>query len=181
MKRHLSSFKSNTIKIKTKGWVPNSFHMHVDGRIGLLQSKNYTQKRSSRYLFSIVPSAIESASTSATIQSPPSDPDVRDPHGTTVYPIWQPLKGFTNTDSFHKYMASVYPERGLSLSFPRPLYELPERLCYRSKVSGAASHKRSGFGGLSWCTDCVTLRLVGRLGRCSFTTLTSATERKGVK
>ena len=141
IERHLSSFKSNTIKIKTVGWVPNSFHMHVDGRIGILQPKNHTQKRSSRYLFSIVPAAIQqSPENSATVLPQPADPDVRDPHGTTVYPIWQPLKGFNNTESFHKYMTSAYPERGLSLNFPRPLYEIPERLVYRSKTGEVLVH-----------------------------------------
>ena len=32
----------------------NIFHMHIDGKIGLLEERNYAQKHASRLLFSIV-------------------------------------------------------------------------------------------------------------------------------
>eukprot|EP00040_Diaphanoeca_grandis_P042394 m.264894 g.264894 ORF g.264894 m.264894 type:complete len:528 (-) comp58785_c0_seq1:61-1644(-) len=55
--KHLSSFKSNTIKVceTTAFHGENIFHMHLDGRIGKLQPKNFQEKHSSRFLFSIVP------------------------------------------------------------------------------------------------------------------------------
>lgn len=49
-------------------------------------------------------------------------------YGCTVYPLWQPLRGFNNNHEFHSYMSTIYPERGLRAGLPRPLYEIPGRI-----------------------------------------------------
>eukprot|EP01052_Picozoa_sp_SAG31_P039863 SAG31_NODE_5625_length_2417_cov_1.578947_2_plen_336_part_00 len=68
IRKHLLSFKANTIKVcETTGDIDgaNIFHMHLDGRIGILQPRNYTQKHSSRLLFSVVPDALRSTDAEA--------------------------------------------------------------------------------------------------------------------
>ena len=56
VRKHWSQFKACTIKVSESAdfWGENIFHMHIDGKIGLLQEKNYSQSRMSRMLFSIV-------------------------------------------------------------------------------------------------------------------------------
>ena len=161
---HLSSFKSNTIKVCEEGGIGvfhgrNVFHMHLDGKIGKLQPKNQTQKHASRLLFSIVPAALReyraakakvqpgpgyaaaaaAAAAAATAAGPSHDQSYS--YGCTVYPTWQLREGFANNHEFHRYMESAYHERALSKGLPRPLYEIPEEAVYRSKTGEVLIHK----------------------------------------
>lgn len=128
IKEHWGSFKSCTIKVcegDENFLGENIFHMHIDGRVGLLQKKNHTQRHMSRLLFSIVTDVVEHEDHTSNLEN-----------GTTVYPIWQPLTGFDSNQTFHKYMQSKYHECGLQNSgLPRPHYAIPEDLIYRA-VSG---------------------------------------------
>lgn len=54
-------------------------------------------------------------------------------YGTTCYPVWQPKVGFHSNREFHKYMRSLYVDRGLENSgLPRPHYQIPEDMIYRA-------------------------------------------------
>mmetsp|Transcript_2724 Transcript_2724/g.3347 ORF Transcript_2724/g.3347 Transcript_2724/m.3347 type:complete len:402 (-) Transcript_2724:60-1265(-) len=128
IKQHWGSFKSCTIKVcegDQNFLGDNVFHMHIDGKVGLLQERNYSQRHMSRLLFSIVTDVLED-----------EDAATAEGNGTTVYPIWQPKRGFSSNQAFHKYMQSKYHECGLKNSgLPRPHYRIPEELVYRA-VSG---------------------------------------------
>ena len=128
VKDHWGSFKSCTIKVcegDQNFLGDNVFHMHIDGRVGLLQKRNYSQRHMSRLLFSIVTDVVEHEDHKTNLEN-----------GTTVYPIWQPRKGFQSNQAFHKYMQAKYYECGLKNSgLPRPHYGIPEDLVYRA-VSG---------------------------------------------
>ena len=146
---HLSSFKANTIKVcETTGFHgENVFHMHLDGKIGLVQANNQAQKRMIRLLFSIVRGAenagnvstkVQGGGTAAAAAGPASAPVV---HGCTVYPVWQLRAGFRNNAEFHRYMTGRYRECGLSTGLPRPLYVIPEPLIYRAMSGEVLVHK----------------------------------------
>lgn len=99
--------------------------MHIDGKVGLKQAKNYAQRQMSRLLFSVVHDVLDDPNTATSLEN-----------GTTVYPIYQPRLGFPSNQAFHAYMQTKYREVGLQNSgLPRPHYEMPEHLLYRA-VSG---------------------------------------------
>eukprot|EP01052_Picozoa_sp_SAG31_P039862 SAG31_NODE_5625_length_2417_cov_1.578947_1_plen_139_part_00 len=55
-------------------------------------------------------------------------------------------------DQFHRYMNTIYPERGLPAGLPRPLYEIPEELIYRSKSGEVLVHRSHvPAGGIEGC------------------------------
>lgn len=140
-RKHWAQFKSCTIKITEYGmcYGDNVFHMHIDGKIGVLEPKNYTQRHMSRLLFSIVTPVVKGEVPFETA----FDEKYAKEYAATNYPIWQPKKGFKNNHEFHKYMQSWYPERGLeNTGLPRPHYEIPEDLLYRAK-SGEVLINRS--------------------------------------
>jgi hypothetical protein len=58
---HVVKFKSCTIKVceETPFYEEPIFHMHIDGKVGIMEEKNYSQRRASRMLFSIVTDALE--------------------------------------------------------------------------------------------------------------------------
>jgi len=133
LRDHWHTFKSCTIKVSESAdfYGDNIFHMHIDGKIGLLEKKNYSQKHASRLLFSIVTEALDDVENSTALK-----------YGTTVYPIWQPKVGFRNNKEFHKYMQALYLDRGLENSgLPRPHYEMPEELVYRAVPGEVLLHK----------------------------------------
>ena len=148
---HLSSFKANTIKVcETTGFHgENVFHMHLDGKIGLLQANNQSQKKTIRLLFSIVPGAFvmdtvggvnpDKARGDGTAAAGSGSALLA--HGCTVYPVWQLQAGFRNNAEFHRYMVGRYHECGLSTGLPRPLYVIPEPLVYRATSGEVLVHK----------------------------------------
>lgn len=130
--KHLVKHKACTIKVceKTNFYGQDNYHMHIDGKVGILQEKNHSQRRTSRLLFSIVHEALD-------------DPDNQtDPkYGTTVYPIWQPRVGFANNHEFHSYMHARYVDNGLlNCGLPRPHYEIPPDLVYRASPGEVLYH-----------------------------------------
>ncbi len=133
VKQHWSTFKSCTIKVCEGGtsfYGKNIFHMHIDGKIGLLQKKNHSQRRMNRLLFSIVTDALKDESNASSRK-----------YGCTDYPVWQPRKGFKSNHDFHKYMQTWYRECGLDNSgLPRPHYEIPEDLIYRARSGEVLLH-----------------------------------------
>eukprot|EP00049_Salpingoeca_infusionum_P019134 m.360386 g.360386 ORF g.360386 m.360386 type:complete len:396 (+) comp19017_c0_seq1:62-1249(+) len=139
IRKHWSQFKSCTIKVTESGMAygDNVFHMHIDGKIGMKEPRNHTQRHMSRLLFSVV-SDVGSGKVSA--EEADSDPYR---YGTTNYLVWQPRKGFGSNHQFHTYMQSLYVERGLeNAGLPRPHYEVPEDILYRAK-SGEVFINRS--------------------------------------
>jgi hypothetical protein len=139
--KHYAQFKSCTIKVcENTGFYGNDiFHMHVDGKIGLLQRKNFSQKHMSRLLFSIVTDALEEEG---------EEPNTKQEYGTTAFPIWQPKKGFRNNHEFHKYMQTYYLDRGLENSgLTRPHYEIPENLIYRAVPGEVLIHQTHAIHG----------------------------------
>jgi hypothetical protein len=133
LKEHWTSFKSCTIKVcdsDTNFLGDNIFHMHIDGKIGWKQKNNHTQKCMSRLLFSIVTDTLKEGVDSTLGE-----------YGTTVYPIWQPSRGFRSNQQFHAYMQSRYEECGLGNSgLPRPHYVMPEDLVYRAQSGEVLYH-----------------------------------------
>ena len=124
-------FKSCTIKVmdNTTFYRQNIFHMHIDGKVGILDPKDHAQRHYSRFLFSIVTDALDAA---------PEETDDPLTYGTTVYPLWQPKTGFNDNHEYHKYMHEWYRDRGLENSgLPRPHYEIPEDLTYRAKTGAS--------------------------------------------
>eukprot|EP01048_Picozoa_sp_COSAG05_P011570 COSAG05_NODE_1099_length_5888_cov_9.758335_4_plen_113_part_00 len=95
----------------------NIFHMHIDGKVGILDEKDRAQKHASRFLFSIVPGAWGAAD----VAEPRPNDDVADTgprssaaqdrrrYGTTAYPIWQPRTGFNDNHECHHPFSSVSP------------------------------------------------------------------------
>jgi len=139
---HLSSFKANTIKVcETTGFHgENVFHMHLDGKIGLVQANNQAQKKTIRLLFSIVRGAENAGNVSTTkVQGGGGSASVV--HGCTVYPVWQYRAGFRNNAEFHRYMTGRYRECGPSTGLPRSLYVIPEPLVYRAISGEVLVHK----------------------------------------
>jgi hypothetical protein len=173
IRQHLVSFKTNTIKVceQTAFCGENIFHFHLDGKIGVLQEKNHTQKHMVRLLFSLVPDALvppaapllstttalpapppvapkpasggssASATGGGALAAPAAQLQADVKHGCTVYPIWQPRCGFRNNHEFHRYMSARYPEHGHTNGFPRPLYGIPEDQIYRSLTGEVLVHK----------------------------------------
>jgi len=128
--KHCVKFKSCTIKVceETPFYGEPIFHMHIDGKIGIMQENNHSQRRASRMLFSIVTDALD-------------DHDNSDAYGTTAYPIWQPRAGFASNHEFHGYMHSRYTDRGLeNCGLPRPHYEIEEKLIYRARPGEVLYH-----------------------------------------
>mmetsp|Transcript_28115 Transcript_28115/g.54685 ORF Transcript_28115/g.54685 Transcript_28115/m.54685 type:complete len:314 (-) Transcript_28115:189-1130(-) len=137
LRPHWSAFKSCTIKVCDSGTTflgKNVFHMHIDGKIGLLQRRNHAQKHMSRLLFSIVTDALNDQENKSLKR-----------HCTTVYPIWQPPFAFKSNHHFHEYMQTYYRECGLENSgLPRPHYEMPENLIYRAQTGEVLLHHTHG-------------------------------------
>lgn len=141
VRNHWAQFKSCTIKVSESApsfYGHNIFHMHIDGKIGMLEPKNYSQRRMSRLLFSIVKPVVRG-------EVPPgeaADCSNAKLYGTTVYPVWQPCVGFRNNHEFHNYMQTWYNECGLENDgLPRPHYEIPEELLYRARTGEVLVHK----------------------------------------
>jgi len=132
IQQHWSQFKSCTIKVSESAdfWGENIFHMHIDGKIGLLQKNNHSQSRMSRMLFSIVTDTLDQEVDVSAYE-----------YGTTVYPLWQPKVGFKSNHQFHNYMQQQYYECGLENSgLPRPHYRIPEELVYRATAGEVLWH-----------------------------------------
>lgn len=139
VRKHWAQFKACTIKVCESGMLygENIFHMHIDGKIGVLEPRNFQQRHMSRLLFSIVN---DLATDQVSFQAAAADPYC---YGATNYPIWQPRQGFRSNHEFHRYMQDYYVERGLeNVGLPRPHYEIPEDLLYRA-VSGEVLINRS--------------------------------------
>lgn len=114
----------------------NIFHMHIDGKIGLLEPRNHTQRHMTRLLFSIV---TDVGAGRVPLVAAAADPRA---YGVTNYPVWQPRRGFASNHAFHVYMQAYYLERGLeNTGLPRPHYEIPESLLYRACSGEVLMHR----------------------------------------
>ena len=137
IRRHWGTFKSCTIKVceGDQNFLGKQvFHLHIDGRVGLLQERNYSQKHMSRLLFSVVTDVLQDED-----DTMPSASQLQ--YGTTVYPIWQPKKGFASNQQLHSYLQDRYLECGLQNSgLPRPHYGIPEELIYRARSGEVLFH-----------------------------------------
>jgi len=135
---HWAQFKSCTIKVCESGMAygDNIFHMHIDGKIGLLEPRNHTQRHMTRLLFSIV---TDVGAGRVPLVAAAADPRA---YGVTNYPVWQPRRGFASNHAFHVYMQAYYLERGLeNTGLPRPHYEIPESLLYRACSGEVLMHR----------------------------------------
>ena len=166
LRPHYSQFKACTIKVceGTSFYGDNVFHHHIDGKIGMLEKKNFVQRHMNRQLFSIVKDAVSDEALERRREENPEKSEEElvhaniekcndDPlaYGTTCYPIWQPKKGFRSNHEFHKYMQAHYNEVGLLNSgLPRPHYEVPlRRQTKGSKIQGKIGITVAGLGGQS--------------------------------
>mmetsp|Transcript_15399 Transcript_15399/g.25141 ORF Transcript_15399/g.25141 Transcript_15399/m.25141 type:complete len:415 (+) Transcript_15399:35-1279(+) len=132
IRKQIVKFKSCSIKVceDTPFYGESKFHMHIDGKVGITQEKNFSQRRWSRLLFSIVTDALDDPENATAYK-----------YGTTVYPIWQPRVGFANNHEFHRYMHSKYTDVGLDNSgLPRPHYAISEDLVYRATPGQVLYH-----------------------------------------
>jgi hypothetical protein len=110
--KHVSQFKLCTIKVcesDTAFHGDNVFHMHIDGKIGVLEDRNFAQQHMSRMLFSIVTDTLAGGGEGGVDTAKPE-------YGTTCYPVWQPRTGFHSNQDFHRYMQETYLDRGLENS-----------------------------------------------------------------
>ncbi|KAL1503555.1 hypothetical protein AB1Y20_012034 [Prymnesium parvum] len=133
---HLTSLKLNTLRISEDEFYYGLpiYHFHLDHKIGKLEPKDETQRRTMRLIFSTVPGALRSASDGGVEQEEHAR------HDSTVYLTRQPRHGFHHNDELHRYLCQRFPERGLSRGRDRPLYEVSDVCLYRAKPGEVLTH-----------------------------------------
>lgn len=121
--KHLSTMKINTLQLVKQP--ENVYHMHLDGKVNILNKNDKHQKHVTRFLTSILPD------------------DTDDGHVGTVYlkPELCPMEPFRNIKQFHEFMSSQFPERGISTGNLRPLYELDPSQVHRIKSGDLMVHR----------------------------------------
>ena len=104
LRRHLTSFKVNTLRISEDEFYYGLpiYHFHLDHKIGQPAPKDECQLNTCRMIFSIVPAALEAGAA----------PE----HDSTVYLRRQPPHGFTKQEALHTYLKTRFPE----VPGPRP-------------------------------------------------------------
>lgn len=119
LRKHIVTLKVNTINISENAPYYNleEYHMHLDGNIGIPDTKDNMQEQMIRMLFSVVPNAFEEINGKYYIK-----PDSE--HDSTVYLKKQPVKGFKNQKAFHEYMSTRYD---FTLNVGRPIYQIPDK------------------------------------------------------
>ena len=128
LRRHLTSFKVNTLRISEDEFYYGLpiYHFHLDHKIGQPAPKDECQLNTCRMIFSIVPAALEAGAA----------PE----HDSTVYLRRQPPHGFTKQEALHTYLKTRYPEVGLARGRQRPLYEVSDDELYRAPPGEVLLH-----------------------------------------
>ena len=148
LRRHLTSFKVNTLRISEDEFYYGLpiYHFHLDHKIGQPAPKDECQLNTCRMIFSIVPAALEAGAA----------PE----HDSTVYLRRQPPHGFTKQEALHTYLKTRYPEVGLARGRQRHSTRLPTTSCtarparcsstIRTGRPAARQTRPEGRGLLDW-------------------------------